>query len=107
MCASDLRSVMKHAPHRQKLKRLAWLSTAAVLIGLVAAPSAGSARGSALDPGTPPGVDEIASSANLRQVAHLDKQAPFATTFNSDWAFQGKYAYGGNYNGFTVYDISR
>jgi hypothetical protein len=55
------------------------------------------------------GVDEIASSKNMRQVGHLDKQAPFNTpnALNTDWAFQGRYAYGGNYNGFTVYDISR
>jgi hypothetical protein len=61
------------------------------------------------DPATPPAVDEIASSANIKQVANLPKQAPFDTlnAYNTDWAFQGKYAYGGNYNGFTIYDISR
>jgi hypothetical protein len=53
-----------------------------------------------------PGVDEIVSSPNLTQVAHLDKTGPFANSTNSDWAFQGRYAYGGNYNGFAVYDIS-
>jgi len=98
---------MHSVPHRQKLKRLTWLSTAAVLIATAAGPAAGFAGGSALDPSGTPGVDEIASSANLRQVAHLDKPAPFSTSYNTDWAFQGKYAYGGNYNGFTVYDISR
>nr|WP_236030575.1 hypothetical protein [Actinoplanes lichenicola] len=58
------------------------------------------------DPGTIPGVDEIVSSPNLKQVAHLDKSGPLTGT-NTDWAFQGKYAYGGNYNGFYVYDVSK
>jgi hypothetical protein len=53
-----------------------------------------------------PGVDEIRSSPNIRQVAHLDKQGPFAASTNSDIAFQGKYAFAGNYNGFMIYDIS-
>ncbi|MEU4773691.1 hypothetical protein [Micromonospora sp. NPDC023644] len=55
---------------------------------------------------TIPGVDEIVSSPNLRQVANLPKQAPLDAT-NSDLAFQGHYAFAGNYNGFVVYDISR
>ncbi|MET0424321.1 MAG: hypothetical protein ABW046_10615 [Actinoplanes sp.] len=57
------------------------------------------------DPGTIPGVDEIVSTPNLKQVAYLPKTGPFATSTNSDWAFQGHYAFGGNYNGFAVYDI--
>jgi hypothetical protein len=99
---------MKHSASRgRQLKRLACLSTAAVLIGLLTAPSSGVAQAPALDPGTPPGVDEIASTPNLKQVAYLPKTGPFANSTNSDWAFQGDYAYGGNYNGFTVYDISK
>ncbi|WP_306212368.1 LVIVD repeat-containing protein [Actinoplanes sp. RD1] len=95
---------MKHtAPQGRRLKRLAVLSTAAVVVGLLTAPGAGAAQ--AADPGTIPGVDEIRSSANLTQVAHLDKPALLTAT-NSDWAFQGKYAFGGNYNGFAVYDVS-
>jgi hypothetical protein len=53
-----------------------------------------------------PGVDQIRSSANIRQIAHLDKQGPFADSFNTDIAFQGRYAYAGNYNGFMIYDVS-
>ncbi|WP_305785964.1 LVIVD repeat-containing protein [Symbioplanes lichenis] len=94
---------MKHtAPQGRRLKRLAVLSTAAVVVGLLTAPGAGAAQ--APDPGTIPGVDEIRSSANLTQVAHLDKPALLTAT-NSDWAFKGRYAYGGNYNGFAVYDV--
>ena len=98
---------MHPAPRGRQLKRLAVLSTATVLLSLLAAPSMSAAR--APDAGTPPGVDEIASSPNLTQAANIPKQAPFdnASALNTDWAFQGKYAYGGNYNGFTVYDISR
>ncbi|MFY1632015.1 LVIVD repeat-containing protein [Solwaraspora sp. WMMB335] len=57
------------------------------------------------DPGL--GVDEIDSSPNLRQIANLPKPAPFDTqsALNSDLAFQGKYAFVGNYNGFVIYDI--
>ncbi|MFG3698225.1 LVIVD repeat-containing protein [Micromonospora sp. NPDC047620] len=70
----------------------------------VAAPSAPS--GTVDTTYTIPGVDEIVSSPNLRQVANLPKQAPLDAT-NSDLAFQGRYAFAGNYNGFVVYDISR
>ncbi|MER5335440.1 hypothetical protein [Micromonospora sp. NPDC002717] len=70
----------------------------------VAAPSAPS--GTVDTTYTIPGVDEIVSSPNLRQVANLPKQAPLNAT-NSDLAFQGRYAFAGNYNGFVVYDVSR
>ena len=61
------------------------------------------------DSGAIPGVDEIVSSPNLRQVANLPKQAPFDTTsaYGTDIAFQGQYAFVGNYNGFTIYDIRK
>jgi hypothetical protein len=57
------------------------------------------------DSGATLAVDEISSSRNIRQVANLPKQAPFDTSIGSDMAFQGNYAYVGNYNGFTIYDI--
>ena len=52
---------------------------------------------------------EIASSPNTRLVANLPKQGRFDSTsaLNSDLAFQGAYAYAGNYEGFMVYDISK
>ena len=100
---------MKHsAPRGRQLKRLACLSTATVAVEPPGR-TVGRCGTGARWLGDPPGVDEIASSANLKQVANLPKQAPFntETAFNTDWAFQGKYAFGGNYNGFTVYDISK
>ncbi|HWH01215.1 MAG TPA: hypothetical protein VNV66_18325 [Pilimelia sp.] len=51
------------------------------------------------------GVDEISSSRNMRQLANVPKSGPFTTGANSDIAFQGHYAYAGNYNGFVIYDI--
>lgn len=61
------------------------------------------------DSGADLGVDEISSSPNLRQVANLPKQAPFDTlaSLGTDMAFQGRYAFVGNYNGFVIYDITR
>ncbi|WP_407701573.1 LVIVD repeat-containing protein [Thermomonospora amylolytica] len=56
-----------------------------------------------------PGKDEIAMSPNMRLVTNIPKQGPFAaaSAYNSDLAFQGRYAFAGNYEGFVVYDISR
>ncbi|MEV7230701.1 MULTISPECIES: hypothetical protein [Polymorphospora] len=53
------------------------------------------------------GVDEIASSRNMRQIANVPKQAPFNTqaALGTDIAFQGRYAFVGNYDGFVIYDI--
>src|ERR1700754_3695987 len=91
------------APRGRRLMRLAAFTAAAVVVGLLTAPMSGAAHAPA--PSGIPGVDEIVSSANLKQVAHLPKTGPFAASINSDWAFQGNYAFGGNYNGFAVYDV--
>ncbi|WP_438870752.1 LVIVD repeat-containing protein [Paractinoplanes ovalisporus] len=85
------------------LKRLAAISSVALVLSLLTAPGSSAAKAPA-DPGTIPGVDEIVSSPNLKQVAHLDKSGVLPGT-NTDWAFQGRYAYGGNYDGFYVYDV--
>ncbi len=49
------------------------------------------------------------ASRKMSLVANLEKTGPFAEegALNSDLAFQGKYAYAGNYNGFAIYDISK
>jgi LVIVD repeat-containing protein len=56
-----------------------------------------------------PGKDEVVKSANMHHLANVPKQGPFAalTAYNSDLAFQGKYAFAGNYEGFVIYDISK
>ncbi|MDT3399167.1 hypothetical protein RKE29_21380 [Streptomyces sp. B1866] len=51
-----------------------------------------------------PGVDEVVHSDNVRHLANVPKQALQGT--NSDLAFQGHYAFAGNYDGFVIYDIS-
>ncbi|ANC32216.1 LVIVD repeat-containing protein [Isoptericola dokdonensis] len=42
-------------------------------------------------------------------LANIPKNGDFAAenAYSSDLAFQGKYAFAGNYNGFTIYDISK
>ncbi|MGW0084298.1 LVIVD repeat-containing protein [Streptomyces sp. NPDC003393] len=51
-----------------------------------------------------PAPDEIVHSDNIKHVAHVPKAG--LTDFNTDLAFQGKYAFAGNYDGFRIYDIS-
>ena len=53
-----------------------------------------------------PGADEIVSSPNMKQVANLPPTAPLVGGVGTDIAFQGRYAFVGNYNGFTIYDIT-
>ncbi|GAA4062976.1 LVIVD repeat-containing protein [Nonomuraea soli] len=47
------------------------------------------------------------ASSNVKLVANVPKKAPFddSTAYATDMAFQGRYAFVGNYNGFTIYDI--
>jgi hypothetical protein len=51
-----------------------------------------------------PAQDAIVHSANIEHLANIPKDALPGT--NSDLAFQGKYAFAGNYDGFRVFDIS-
>ena len=101
---------------RTSRTRIVSLAAAGLLVaGVVTAPpsSAQETPRAATAPATVdsavPGVDEISSSPNLRQVANLPKQAPFdtSTAFGTDIAFQGRYAFVGNYDGFVIYDVSR
>ncbi|MEU7691928.1 LVIVD repeat-containing protein [Microbispora hainanensis] len=48
---------------------------------------------------------EIAMSANVTHVANVPTPTALAGTINTDIAFQGDYAYVGNYGGFTIFDI--
>jgi len=52
-------------------------------------------------------VDQIRHSWNVRDVANVPKQGPFAdiNALDSDLAFSGDKVIAGNYNGFVVYDI--
>ncbi|MFD7443716.1 LVIVD repeat-containing protein [Streptomyces sp. NPDC059909] len=59
---------------------------------------------SAVANGEIPGVDEIVHSDNIEHLVNIPKEALPGT--NSDLAFQGKYAFAGNYDGFRIFDIS-
>ncbi|PRY58786.1 LVIVD repeat-containing protein [Knoellia remsis] len=58
--------------------------------------------------GTQLAPDEIGRSANVELLANVPKAGAFAsnTAYGTDIAFSDDKAYVGNYNGFTVYDIS-
>ena len=58
--------------------------------------------------GTALGTGEIGHSANMRLVANVPLEAPFnlRQAWGTDLAFQGDYAITGNYEGFTIHDIS-
>ncbi|WP_432136155.1 LVIVD repeat-containing protein [Streptomyces sp. bgisy154] len=58
----------------------------------------------AIAAGEIPGQDQIVRSANIEHLANVPKDALAGT--NSDLAFQGRYAFAGNYDGFRVFDIS-
>jgi hypothetical protein len=100
------------APRLRNLPAVGLAAAGLILASLVgppaaqAAPETASQLAAPSDPGL--GVDEIASSPNIQQLANLPKQAPFNTlgAIGSDMAFQGQYAFVGNYNGFVIYNIA-
>ncbi|MFE7135163.1 LVIVD repeat-containing protein [Streptomyces sp. NPDC057638] len=59
---------------------------------------------SAIASGRIPGVDEIVKSPNIEHLVNVPKGA--LKSLNTDISFQGTYAYAGNFDGFTIYDIS-
>lgn len=71
--------------------------------GKVSSAQAAEAR-AAIQSGEIPGVDEIVHSSNIEHLANIPKDALPGT--NSDLAFQGRYAFAGNYDGFRIFDIS-
>ncbi|MEV0123815.1 hypothetical protein AB0I16_20165 [Streptomyces sp. NPDC050703] len=58
----------------------------------------------AVERGEVPGQDEVVHSANIEHVANVPKDA--LPGLNTDIAFQGRYAFAGNYDGFRIFDIS-
>ena len=68
-------------------------------------PGARADAAAAIADGEIPGKDEIVHSANIEHLANIPKDALPGT--NSDLAFQGRYAFAGNYDGFRVFDISK
>ncbi|MFJ2260929.1 LVIVD repeat-containing protein [Streptomyces sp. NPDC087844] len=111
--------------HRTRRRRLGVAATAAGLLAAlltagpaVATPDPGDApvtsekvsrseaaeARAAIASGEIPGQDEIVHSDNIQHLANIPKDALPGT--NSDLAFQGKYAFAGNYDGFRIFDIS-
>ncbi|WP_446215409.1 LVIVD repeat-containing protein [Micromonospora sp. IBHARD004] len=96
----------------RRLRIVSLAATGLLLASVAAAPGAQATPRLSAEPATVDttglGVDQISSSPNIRQIASLPKQAPFDTesAFGTDMAFQGPFAYVGNYNGFTIYNIA-
>ncbi|MER5420599.1 LVIVD repeat-containing protein [Streptosporangium roseum] len=80
------------------LHRIVWPSIAVAAAMLMSAMPA--------QAGIPPS-GEVVTSPNVSHVANVPKPAGLENTINTDIAFQGDYAYVGNYGGFSIYDISR
>jgi hypothetical protein len=78
---------------------VAAIGATALAIGLITAPTA-----AAQDI---PGPDEIVTSPNMKHELNIPQTAPLANSSSTgtDLAFQGRYAFQGNYDGFTIYDI--
>ncbi|WP_084485130.1 DUF305 domain-containing protein [Serinicoccus marinus] len=51
--------------------------------------------------------DDVDISDNMSLLDNTPKRSPLDNAFNSDIAFWGDYAFQGNYDGFTIWDISR
>ena len=89
-----------------RLKRIlavAAAGTLATALGGVGIASAGDGLGKS---GTQLEVDEIGYSKNVEHLSNTPPVGSFLGSTGSDIAFQGKYAFAGNYNGFVIYDIS-
>ncbi|MEE6259850.1 LVIVD repeat-containing protein [Plantactinospora sonchi] len=106
--------MFKFPPQGPRRLRIVGLGALALLVASAAVapassanPAASTAEKATVDVAAPPGVDEIASSSNLRQIANIPKPGPFNTTaaLNSDLAFQDRYVFAGNYDGFVIYDV--
>ena len=69
-------------------------------------------KGAPLDTSAPARTTEatgnVMTSDNVKLVAHVPRTPPLAgdMSWNTDLAFQGDYAFVGNFGGFSIYDIS-
>ncbi|GAB4086879.1 hypothetical protein GCM10028784_35090 [Myceligenerans cantabricum] len=70
--------------------------------GAESATTSGVVGTSSADPDVPPGEVE---SFKMEHTSNVPKNGSLQST-GSDIAFKGKYAFAGNYDGFTVYDLS-
>ncbi len=91
-----------------RIGAFASMASAVLLLGACAGdppPSLPAASTATPGPSTSGGVEH---SANARLVANVPLSAPFdgEEAWGTDLAFQGNYAYVGNYEGFTIHDIT-
>jgi hypothetical protein len=97
MASSPLPPRSRRPLYRRGLTGVAVAGAAALTTGLLG-PAAVSADET-------PFESDAETSANVTHVTNVPKSEAM-NDFNSDLAFTGDYAIGGNYNGFVVYDIS-
>ncbi|WP_307832627.1 hypothetical protein [Planomonospora sp. ID91781] len=73
-----------------------------------AAPSAAGSSAPAASASAQPDAGDVLHSANVTHVANMPPQPPLdgPQSWGTDLAFQGDHAFVGNYDGFTVFDIS-
>ncbi|QKW14289.1 hypothetical protein HUT12_16890 [Verrucosispora sp. NA02020] len=98
--------MFKPTPRGNRRLAISLAATGALLVaGVAVAPSSSAAETAA---NTIPAVDEIVSSPNLTQIANVPKFGGFASeaAYNSDLAFQDNHVIAGNYNGFSIFDVS-
>ncbi|MBT2229774.1 LVIVD repeat-containing protein [Nonomuraea sp. NEAU-A123] len=85
------------------------LLVAACSAGPQAGPGGEDPSGDAGEPvNTSQPTGDAKTSPNVKRIAHMPRTAPLngAMDWNTDLAFQGDYAYVGNFGGFSIYDIS-
>ncbi|GAA1462981.1 hypothetical protein NE857_25555 [Nocardiopsis exhalans] len=97
MASSPVPPRSRRPLYRRGLTGFALAGATALTTGLLA-PAAASADET-------PFESDAETSANVTHVTNVPKSEAM-DDFNSDLAFTGDYAIGGNYNGFVVYDIS-
>ena len=86
-----------------RILAVAAAGTLATALGGIGVASAGDGLNKS---GTQLEVDEIGYSKTVQHLSNTPPVGTFVGSTGSDLAFQGKYAFAGNYNGFVIYDIS-
>ncbi|MFI6480378.1 LVIVD repeat-containing protein [Nonomuraea sp. NPDC050663] len=97
VCAALLLATACATPEREAQR----VETAPPVVPGTTQPAATPSAGASAD-------DDVMTSDNVKLVANLPRQAPLngPMAWNSDLAFQGTYAYVGNFDGFSVVDIA-
>ena len=89
-----------------RLKRLLAVAAAGTLLTTLVGVGAASAGDGLGKSGTDLDVNEIGYSKYVEHLSNTPPVGTFVGSTGSDIAFQGAYAFAGNYNGFVIYDIT-